>query len=375
MDTADRRDRSPEAWLLDTLAAASRAITEATDAGNLARNLPAALTEPPENSAAWIGQPARSTGTVRVRTSSPALPDTISDIEESATEQVLDSGTVGIFDAENCPEYDELRRSEAVPAAAAAVVIPIPALQHSAVLHLYTDGDISHPDATETFTDVVDLLAEGFSHRETERKLHRERDRLEQLRSLVSHDLGNPINIAAGRLDLVRMECESEHIEHVESALTELEALTDEGLLFVKAGRELDERSELDLASLARECWEVIDEPDASLSVEPMTVYAEPERLRMLLNQLFDNAVVHGDEPVTVTVGPLPDERGFYVEDDGPGIPDDELAYVFDRGYTTDSERDGNGLALVEETAGALGWEVEIAEAEGTRIEIRTDVW
>lgn len=375
MDTADHEERSAEAWLLDTLDAVSRAITGATDAAELARHLPAELTEPAENSAAWIGQAARSSGTITIRASSPALPDTITDIEHSTTEQALESGSTTLLDAADCPEYDRLRQSGDVPAATTAVVVPIPALDHSAVLQLYTDGALSHPGASETFTRVAELLAEGFEHQETARELHRERERLEALRSLVSHDLGNPINIAAGRLDLVRTECDSDHIEHVESALQELESLADEGLLFVKAGRKLDEQSDLDLAALARECWELIDDPDASLSVEPMTVYAEPERLRMLLNQLFDNAVVHSDGPLTVRVGPLSGERGFYVEDDGPGIPSDELEYVFDRGYTTDSERDGHGLALVDEIAGALGWAVEIAEAEGTRIEIRTATW
>ena len=375
MDTADHGERSADAWLLDTLDAVTRTITGATDAASLARRLPGELTQPPENSAAWIGQPARSSGAITIRASSPALPDTITDIEGSTTEQVLDSDSVSLLDAADCPEYDRLRQSGEVPAATSAVVVPIPALDHAAVLHLYTDGDISHPDASERFGRVAALLAAGFEHQEAERELDRERDRLEALRSLVSHDLGNPINIAAGRLDLVRTECDSEHIEHVESALEQLESLADEGLLFVKAGRELDEQSELDLASFARECWELIDDPDASLSVEPMRVYAEPERLRMLLNQLFDNAVVHSDGPVTVRVGPLSGERGFYVADDGPGIPEDELEYVFDRGYTTESERDGHGLALVDEIAGALGWDVEVVEADGTRIEIRTATW
>lgn len=375
MDNADEGKRSTEAWLLDTLDAVSRTITEATDTTALARSLPDNLTDPAENRAAWIGQSGHPTGTIRIRTNSPALPDTLTGIEDSTTEQGFDSGSVRLLDASECSEYDRLHQSGDVPAATSAVVIPIPALDHAAVLHLYTDGDISHPDAGETFTRVTELLAAGFDHRETERELQRERDRLEALRSLVSHDLGNPINIAAGRLDLVRTECDSEHIEHVESALEQLESLADEGLLFVKAGRELDEQSEIALDSIATDCWELIDDPDATLSAEPITVYAEPERLRMLLNQLFDNAVVHSDDPVTVNVGPLTDERGFYVEDDGPGIPAGELEYVFDRGYTTVSERDGHGLALVDEIAGTLGWEVEFADADGTRLEINTAPW
>ncbi|MXR50927.1 hypothetical protein GRX03_04800 [Halovenus sp. WSH3] len=376
MGTADESGgRRPEAWLLDTLTAVSRAVTEADDRASLGHTVPDALTDPPENRAAWIGRTGRTDGTVRIHAGSPAVPETITGLTDSTTESALASGAVQILPAEDSPEYNRLRGAGEIAGAASVVAIPLPAFDGTAVLHLYTDGDISHGETAETFERISDLLATGFECRTAERELDRERERLEDLRSLVSHDLGNPINVAAGRLDLVRMDCESEHIEHVESALEQIEGLADEGVLFVKAGRELDERSELDLEVLARECWDLLDDPAASLEVEPMTVYAEPERLRMLLNQLLENAVVHTEGERTVTVGPLPDGEGFYVEDDGAGIPEDEREYVFGRGYTTVSEREGNGLALVEEAAGALDWEVSLGESAGTRVEIRTETW
>jgi signal transduction histidine kinase len=371
MDTADGV-RPPESWLLDTLGAVSEAVSDAADSATLGRSVPAALTEPAEHTAAWIGQ--RSAETISIRASEPAMPDRLTDIEASATGRALDSDSVCLLDASACPEYERLRRTDAVPAATGAVVIPIRSLQDTGVVQLYTDANLSQPAVSETMTQIGELLDGGFTRCEAQRNLDRERERLEQLRSLVSHDLGNPINIAAGRLDLVRTECDSEHIDHVESAIEQVESLADEGLLFVKAGREPNDQSAIELHSLAEDCWTLVDAPETSLTVHPITVYAESERLRMLLNQLFENAVVH-TEGATVTVGPLSDDHGFYVADDGPGIPADEQEYVFDRGYTTGSDRDGNGLAVVEEIAGVFGWEVDIADAPGTRIEIRTENW
>jgi len=55
-----------------------------------------------------------------------------------------------------------------------------------------------------------------------------------------------------------------------------------------------------------------------------MTRALDRSRLRQLLENLLRNAVEHGGENVTVTVGNLPD--GFYVADDGPGIPPDRQA-------------------------------------------------
>jgi signal transduction histidine kinase len=82
--------------------------------------------------------------------------------------------------------------------------------------------------------------------------------------------------------------------------------------------------------------------------------------------------VEHGSttDGVTITVGDLPD--GFYLEDDGPGIPESERDTVFDAGYTTSEDGTGFGLRIVERIAEAHGWSVRAGESEtgGARFEI-----
>jgi len=73
---------------------------------------------------------------------------------------------------------------------------------------------------------------------------------------------------------------------------------------------------------------------------------------------------------VVVTVGRIDD--GFYVEDDGPGIPADEREAVFAGGYSTAAEGIGFGLRIVEQVVDAHGWEIRVAggSAGGARFEI-----
>jgi PAS domain S-box-containing protein len=86
-----------------------------------------------------------------------------------------------------------------------------------------------------------------------------------------------------------------------------------------------------------------------------------------------------GDRPVadtpsvTITVGTLPDGEGFYVEDDGPGIPADQREAVFEAGYSTASEGTGFGLSIVQTIAEAHGWTVTVTEGRqgGARFEVR----
>jgi signal transduction histidine kinase len=80
-------------------------------------------------------------------------------------------------------------------------------------------------------------------------------------------------------------------------------------------------------------------------------------------------------DDLTVRVGPLEDRDGFYVEDDGPGIPESERAKVLDRGYTNAQGGTGLGLSIVKSIAEAHDWELRIAESDagGAQFEFLTD--
>jgi signal transduction histidine kinase len=75
---------------------------------------------------------------------------------------------------------------------------------------------------------------------------------------------------------------------------------------------------------------------------------------------------------VTVTVGELVERDGFYVADDGSGIPPDEYEQVFEIGHSTADEGTGFGLNIVQRVAEAHGWAIGVTDSEdgGARFEI-----
>ena len=85
----------------------------------------------------------------------------------------------------------------------------------------------------------------------------------------------------------------------------------------------------------------------------------------------FDDA----DSPVTVRVGSLDDAHGFYVADDGPGIPESERASVFEYGHSSTDDGTGIGLAIVDGIVGAHGWELTVGDAAdgGARFDVIVD--
>jgi PAS domain S-box-containing protein len=234
---------------------------------------------------------------------------------------------------------------------------------------------------------LIGVTADISDRKRSELELERQNERLDEFAGIVSHDLRNPLNVAQGRLELAREEFDSDDLDHVADALDRADALIDDLLAFARDGGSVDDGDPVDLAALAESSWRTVDTHDAQLVVETdLTVRADERRLTRLFENLFrnsvehgstssrpeaDDAVEHGRTDLTVTVGRI--DGGFYVADDGPGIPVEEREAVFEGGYSAADAGAGTGLglAIVAEIADAHGWDVAATEGEagGARFE------
>ncbi|RQG93261.1 histidine kinase [Natrarchaeobius halalkaliphilus] len=224
---------------------------------------------------------------------------------------------------------------------------------------------------TITLTDVT--------RRERYRRtLEHQNDRLERFASIVSHDLRNPLTVARGRTVLAIEEDDTDHLEPVVEAHERMETLIDDLLTLAREGTSIDEVERVDPVMIARQSWEMIESEGATLVIEgdsERPLEADSDRLQQLFENLFRNAIEHGGRDVTITVGSLSDAPGFYLEDDGPGIPPDEHQAVLDPGYTTTSDGTGFGLSIVTDIVDGHGWQLRLSEGEagGARFDVLTD--
>ncbi|GAB6878862.1 hypothetical protein JCM17823_11360 [Halorubrum gandharaense] len=218
----------------------------------------------------------------------------------------------------------------------------------------------------EALVAYVDITAQ----KRAAAKLERKNAQLEEFAEVVSHDLRTPLNVAMGHLDFIEDEAATEHVAAVRQAHARMGELIENILMLAREGREIDDCEHVDLASLVADTWEAFPAGDATLRIETTRhLRADRARLRQLLDNLFRNAIEHADAGVTITIGDHP--GGFFVADDGPGIPEEDRPNVFESGYTTTDEGTGFGLSIVEEIAKAHGWEVRLTESEsgGARFE------
>ena len=247
------------------------------------------------------------------------------------------------------------------------------------------------------YTDVTE-------RREREAALERQNERLDEFASIVSHDLRNPLSVAEGYVALADETGETAHLEKATEALNRMDDLVADLLSLARQGASVGEVEPVSIEALARDAWESVDTDGAELVVDgDVTVDASAMRTRELLENVFRNSVEHGstgsraspDDGVkhgrqspecsdtgalTVRVGEATfrgddgPKRGFFVEDDGCGLPEGQLDQVFESGFTTRESGTGLGLAITKRIADAHGWEVRAlaGESGGARFEFKT---
>jgi PAS domain S-box-containing protein len=243
----------------------------------------------------------------------------------------------------------------------------------------YYDLDISPIyDRRGRFNGRVVLFRDITRREERKRQLERQKtqlerqnERLEDFAGIVSHDLRNPINVVSGRLEMARSDPDPEHFDEMERGLERMQDIIDDVLAMARQGQSVDDPEPVALRRLCEAAWENVDTDTATLAVETdQTIEADRTRLLQVFENLFRNAIDHGPADVTITVGAL--EDGFYVEDDGPGIPPEERDEVLQKGYSTADDGTGLGLSIVQSAVEAHGWTIAVVEgaAGGARFEI-----
>ena len=244
-------------------------------------------------------------------------------------------------------------------------------------LSLAHDGETRHYDGRVTpivekgsIAGYTVVLTDVTTREEYRQELERRNRQLDQFASAVSHDLRNPLQVAAGQTALLEqrylsdsddeaaetVESLARSIDRMEEIVTDLRALSEEG-------QTVEETASVEFERVAIEAWETVDTLEGTLTIGTRgRIEAQRSRLRSVLENLFRNAVEHGGPEVSVRVGLT--DGGFYVADDGPGIDRENRESIFEYGYSNTANGTGFGLAIVRQMVVSHDWEIEVAESE-----------
>ena len=228
-----------------------------------------------------------------------------------------------------------------------------------------------------TAQDITERKAREEQLEATVGQLEDKNARLDNFASMLAHELRNPVAIGQIYSKQLANGPNPDALAYVREAFDRIEDMVDVMLVLTRGQEAVDERSPIDLGGVARDAWGDVDAPDADLvTTVDDVIEADETYVQHLFRNLFENAVKHGGRDVTVTVGDLADGDGFYVADDGTGIPPEVRDAVFDEGYTTAADNGGTGLGLafVQKLAEVYDWDCCVTESEagGARFEFRS---
>jgi two-component system sensor histidine kinase MtrB len=154
---------------------------------------------------------------------------------------------------------------------------------------------------------------------------------------LLVNDVGRLRTLVGELLEISRLDARSEPVQH---RLVDVSSLVN-GLIGARG-------------------WQGAVAVDAV----PLSLATDPRRVERILGNLVENAVEHSGRDVVVRVSADGDLGCVTVTDGGPGIPQQQLPFVFERFYKGDSARagagSGLGLAIALENARLLGGDISV---------------
>lgn len=243
---------------------------------------------------------------------------------------------------------------------------------------LRTVGEVTERDEGEPVRAVgvhIDV-DERVRYEET---VERQRDDLETLNQIVRHDVRNAIQFVLAYGDMLSDHVDEEGSEYLERVLSG----GREAAEITRTAGDVTEallRSEVDHTPIR--LWAVLEseienvrqtEQNVVVTVDEVTrnvdVLAD-EMLESVFRNLLQNAVVHNDSDVAeiaVSVEADDDTVRTRIADDGPGVPDEQKATIFEQGERgTDSDGTGLGLYLVGTLVERYGGDVRVTDNEPT---------
>lgn len=211
-------------------------------------------------------------------------------------------------------------------------------------------------------------------------RLQRQIAQRTEMLACVSHDLRTPLTRLKLQLEMLG---EQQGIEELKSDVAEMERMVEGYLAFARGeGTEPVSTTNMrdlveDIVGAARRAGAVVD----FTAEGQLTLEARKEALRRCISNLLSNATQHGGRAAVSAIR-RPDCVEVTVDDDGPGIPEDQHEAVFRPFNRLDQSRNaetggvGLGLTIARDVAHAHGGEIALQQSPlgGLRARIRLPV-
>jgi two-component system, OmpR family, sensor histidine kinase BaeS len=248
-----------------------------------------------------------------------------------------------------------------------------------------SNGDLDQRVLIESDISELDRLKLTFNN--MAESLQRSDEAKRAFLADVTHELRTPLTVIKGTIETLEdgamddREGRSPLLASMARETERLIRLVNELLVLTRAeaGSLQLMPQRLDLAQVAQERCQVFSDLATRQGVRlevsgaEAHVWADPDRVCQILDNLLDNAIRHSPRGATITITLAPHDGGeeCAVCDRGTGIPAQHLPFVFERFYRVDpsrTRRDGGtglGLAIARALVNAQGGRIQARSVEG----------
>jgi signal transduction histidine kinase len=222
----------------------------------------------------------------------------------------------------------------------------------------------------------IGVAARAFN--DMQQRLHRYVDDRTAMVGAIAHDLRTPLTRLRFRIESLP---EEQRVKYA-SDLDQMEEMITATLTFVRDATKARERTPLELSSLVESLCDEMAETGAKTEVEPgekVVLEGDPMALRRLIANLLENAVKFGGR-ARARVFQSDGHAVVEIDDDGPGIPENDAEKVFEPFYRREPSRSrktggiGLGLAVVRSIARGHGGDVSLVNRAGGGLTARVQL-
>jgi len=228
--------------------------------------------------------------------------------------------------------------------------------------------EVSDTKELDMLVDSINYLAESLEAMEKLRK---------RLTEDVAHELRTPIAILQSYIEAMLegvWEATPERLQSCYEEVVRMGKLVGnlEKLAKLEGENLKLEKQKIDLYSIIQKTVTTMENKinNKKLKVNilggPTELLADYDRIRQVVENLLSNSIKYSNTNCTITfeVFEKPDTVGFTIQDNGMGIPKEELPFIFERFYRADKSRNratggaGIGLTIVKSIIQAHGGQI-----------------
>ena len=228
--------------------------------------------------------------------------------------------------------------------------------------------DVAAEALAEAGTIEMQRAARAFNRMQD--RLRRLIESRTQMLAALSHDLRTPLTLLRLRTEEV---ADADEREKMLATIGEMDEMIGTTLAFARDEVRAEPRRRVDVAALLASVADDMADAGLPVTMQPapqLNYDCQPAALKRAITNLLDNAVKYGKR-ADASINAVAKAIEIIIDDDGPGISDQELSRVFQPFYRVEASRSRNtggtglGLSIAQSIVQAHGGELTLANRPG----------